>query len=269
MHIETTDKALSLGTRVMLHNGVKIPVFGFGTYQLSRGKESLDAVSHALKTGYRLIDTAEVYGNEAEVGEAVRKSGIAREEVFITSKLWNSNHGYDETFRACEHSLKTMGMEYLDLYLIHWPNEGKNIETWKAMNELVDSGKCRAVGVSNFSIGDLEPLIEKSDKLPTVNQIEINPFTYPQELMNFCTGHGIALEAYSPLAQASDLRNPTITQIADRYGKSPAQVMLRWVVQQEVIAIPKSGHVERIEENADIFDFTLTDEEMILLAELS
>ena len=253
----------------MLNNGVNIPVFGFGTYQLSSGKETIEAVSHALKVGYRLIDTAEFYGNEAEVGEAVRTSGISREELFITSKLWNSSHGYDEALRACERSRKTMGLEYLDLYLIHWPHGGKILETWSAMNELVQSGKCRAVGVSNFSIGDLEPLIEQSDKLPSVNQIEINPFTYPQELMNFCTGHGIALEAYSPLAQASDLQNSTVTEVAKRYRKSPAQVMLRWIVQQEVIAIPKSSHLERIEENAGIFDFALTEEELNQLGDLS
>ncbi len=269
MHIETTEKALSPGSLLMLHNGVKIPVFGFGTYQLPAGKEAVDAVSHALKTGYRLIDTAEIYGNEAEVGEAVRTSGIPRDELFITTKLWNSNHGYHETHQACEKSLTAMGLEYLDRYLIHWPDGGKICETWNAMNELVESGKCRAAGVSNFSIGDLEVLLEKSDKIPVVNQIEINPFTYPHELMNFCTGHGMALEAYSPLAQASNLQNPTLQQIAKGYDKTPAQIMLRWILQQEVIAIPKSSHAQRIEENANIFDFALTEDEMNKLGTLS
>jgi len=256
---------ISIDTKVKLNNGVQMPIFGLGTYQTRSGKETQTAVLYALEAGYRLIDTAKIYGNEKDVGEVVRKSGIPREEVFITTKLWNSDHGYEAAIAACEKSLKSLGLSYIDLYLIHWPVEGLRNETWTAMETLQKEGKCRAIGVSNYMIWHLEELLRSSSTVPAVNQVEFSPYLYQKDLLEFCRSHNIQLEAYSPLTKGQKLSDPKLVAIASRYSKSPAQMLIRWVLQHGVIVIPKSSKKERIFENADVFDFTISPEDKSVL----
>jgi len=256
---------ISIDTKVKLNNGVQMPIFGLGTYQTRSGKETQTAVLYALEAGYRLIDTAKIYGNEKDVGEVVRKSGIPREEVFITTKLWNSDHGYEAAIAACEKSLKSLGLSYIDLYLIHWPVEGLRNETWTAMETLQKEGKCRAIGVSNYMIWHLEELLNSSSTIPAVNQVEFSPYLYQKDLLEFCDSHNIQVEAYSPLTKGQKLSDPKLVAIASRYSKSPAQILIRWVLQHGAIVIPKSSKKERIFENADIFDFTISPKDMGVL----
>ncbi|KPL03584.1 MAG: glyoxal reductase [candidate division Zixibacteria bacterium SM1_73] len=256
---------ISIDTKIKLNNSVEMPIFGLGTYQTRSGKETQAAVLYALEAGYRLIDTAKIYGNEKDVGEVVRKSGIPREEVFITTKLWNSDHGYEAAIAACEKSLKSLGLSYIDLYLIHWPVEGLRNETWRAMETLQKEGKCRAIGVSNYMIWHLEELLRSSSTVPAVNQVEFSPYLYQKDLLEFCRSHNIQLEAYSPLTKGQKLSDPKLVAIASRYSKSPAQMLIRWVLQHGVIVIPKSSKKERIFENADVFDFTISPEDKSVL----
>jgi len=256
---------ISIDTKIKLNNSVEMPIFGLGTYQTRSGKETQAAVLYALEAGYRLIDTAKIYGNEKDVGEVVRKSGIPREEVFITTKLWNSDHGYEAAIAACEKSLKSLGLSYIDLYLIHWPVEGLRNETWTAMETLQKEGKCRAIGVSNYMIWHLEELLRSSSTVPAVNQVEFSPYLYQKDLLEFCRSHNIQLEAYSPLTKGQKLSDPKLVAIASRYSKSPAQMLIRWVLQHGVIVIPKSSKKERIFENADVFDFTISPEDKSVL----
>ncbi len=249
---------------VSLHTGLSMPMMGFGTYKLSEGTEAHDAVQDALEIGYRMIDTASIYGNEESVGQAIRESDISREELFITSKLWNSDHGYDEALQACRESLDRLGMDYLDLYLIHWPGGGKRIQTWEAMLRLQDEGLCKAVGVSNYRKEHIQEIREAGLPYPTVNQIEFNPFAYDSrvlELHRFCTQQDIIVEAYSPLAKGAVVKNRELQKIAEKYDKQPSHIALRWAVEKNSPVIPKSSHRERIESNADIFDFELLPED--------
>ncbi len=252
-----------------LNNDVEIPRLGLGVYQSPPGKTTHDAVRYALECGYRLVDTARVYGNEGDVGMAVRESGLARDQVFVTTKLWNSDHGYDPTIRACEESLRRLGLSYLDLYLIHWPVPGARKETWKAMAKLMKDGKCRAIGVSNYTTRHLEELLNNSDVVPAVNQVEFHPFLYQRELLEYCQRHEIQLEAYSPLTRGERLNHPTVLDVAKRHGRTPAQVLIRWSLQHSVVAIPKSVRKERILENSRVFDFILTPDDMKLLDSLN
>ncbi len=261
------DKTLTSTAR--LNNGVEIPYLGLGVYLAGPGAGTRNAVQHALQAGYRHIDTASSYGNEQEVGIALQKSRIPREEIFITTKLWNSDHGYDETIRACRESLMTLGLSYMDLYLIHWPVEKLRNETWKAMIALQEEGKCRAIGVSNYTIRHLEELLADSPVVPAVNQVEFSPFLYQKDLLDFCRSCGIQLEAYSPLTRGKKINHPTITSIADRYGKTLAQIMIRWPLQHNVVVIPKSANQRRIYENADVFDFEISSEDLALLDSLN
>ena len=261
------DKTLTSTAR--LNNGVEIPYLGLGVYLAGPGAGTRNAVQHALQAGYRHIDTASSYGNEQEVGIALQKSRIPREEIFITTKLWNSDHGYDETIQACRESLMTLGLSYMDLYLIHWPVEKLRNETWKAMIALQEEGKCRAIGVSNYTIRHLEELLADSPVVPAVNQVEFSPFLYQKDLLDFCRSCGIQLEAYSPLTRGKKLNHPTITSIADRYGKTLAQIMIRWPLQHNVVVIPKSANQRRIYENADVFDFEISSEDLALLDSLN
>ena len=261
------DKTLTSTAR--LNNGVEIPYLGLGVYLAGPGAGTRNAVQHALQAGYRHIDTASSYGNEQEVGIALQKNRIPREEIFITTKLWNSDHGYDETIRACRESLRTLGLSYMDLYLIHWPVEKLRNETWKAMIALQEEGKCRAIGVSNYTIRHLEELLADSPVVPAVNQVEFSPFLYQKDLLDFCRSCGIQLEAYSPLTRGKKLNHPTITSIAGRYGKTPAQIMIRWPLQHNVVVIPKSANQRRIYENADVFDFEISSEDLALLDSLN
>ncbi len=256
------------GTTV-LHNGVRMPYFGFGTYKVKEGEEVYNAVRTALETGYRLIDTAALYENEEGVGRAIRDSGIPREEIFVTTKVWNSDQGYDSTLRAFETSLKKLDIGYIDLYLIHWAVKGKYLDTWKALVELYKEGRVRAIGVSNFQIHHLQDIMDHFDEIPTVNQVELHPYLTQEELREFCAKHNIKVEAWSPLGRGRLLDLPELKRIAEKYGKTPAQVVLRWHVQNDIIVIPKSVHPERIKENADIFDFELSDEDMAAINRLN
>jgi len=253
---------IRIDTKVKLNNGVEMPIFGLGVYQARRGRKTQEAVFNALKAGYRLIDTASMYENEKDVGEAVRKSSIPREEVFITTKLWNSEHGYDPAISAFEKSRKRLGLSYIDLYLIHWPVEGLRNESWKAFETLLKEGKCRAIGVSNYMVRHLEELLNNSSTVPAVNQVEFNPYLYQKELLEFCRNHDIQLEAYSPLTKGYKLNDPKLVNVASKYSKSPAQILIRWALQKEVVVIPKSSRKERIYENADVFDFTISPEDI-------
>ncbi|MBT2691874.1 aldo/keto reductase [Bacillus sp. ISL-55] len=245
-----------------LHNGVKMPWFGLGVFKVQEGSEVVESVKAALKNGYKSIDTAAVYKNEEGVGQGIKEAGVPREELFITTKVWNSDQGYESTLEAFETSMKKLGLEYLDLYLIHWPVAGKYKETWKALEKLYKDGRVRAIGVSNFHVHHLKDLMAEAEIKPMVNQVEYHPHLAQTELLEFCKAEGIQLEAWSPLKQGELLSEPTIVEIAEKHQKSPAQVILRWDLQNEVVTIPKSIKEHRIIENADIFDFELTVEDM-------
>jgi diketogulonate reductase-like aldo/keto reductase len=219
--------------------------------------------------GYRHVDTASLYGNEEDVGRGVRGSGMPREEVFVTTKLWNSDHGYDSALSACERSLRRLGLGYIDLYLIHWPVPELRDETWRALVELQRRGSCRAIGVSNYTIRHLQELLDSSEVVPDVDQVEFNPFLYQEELLQFGESRRIQLEAYSPLTRAKKLRHPVILEVARRYSKSPAQVMIRWGLQHGLVVIPKSTRPERIKENSAVFDFEISSADTSRLDSLS
>jgi methylglyoxal/glyoxal reductase len=252
----------SLTDSTKLHNGVEMPWFGLGVFKVKEGSEVIDSVKAALKNGYRSIDTAAVYQNEEGVGQGIRESGVQREEIFVTSKVWNSDQGYETTLQAYETSLKKLGLEYLDLYLIHWPGKDKFKDTWRALEKLYKDGRVRAIGVSNFHIHHLEELLKDAEIKPMVNQVEYHPHLAQRDLLAYCQREGIQLEAWSPLKQGQLLNEPTISEIAEKYGKTTAQIILRWDLQNKVVTIPKSIKEQRIIENADVFDFELTSEDM-------
>ena len=255
----------SLAARAKLNDGNRMPWVGLGVYRIGTGKPCLRAVTHALTLGYRHIDTAALYGNEEDVGRAVRESGIPREQVFITTKLWNSDHGYASAIRACNASLARLKLDCVDLYLIHWPESGRRLDSWRALVELRRQGKCRSIGVSNYTIAHLEELMANSEVVPAVNQVEFSPFLFQRELLDFCRAHAIQLEAYCPLTHGAKLDDPVVGSVARRHDKTAAQVLLRWALQHEVAVIPKSSQPARIEENADLFDFVLDARDMATL----
>ncbi|AVH99076.1 aldo/keto reductase [Streptomyces cinereoruber] len=254
---------------VVLNDGTEIPQLGFGVFQVP-DDETTTAVTHALEAGYRSMDTAAVYGNEAGVGRALAASGIARDELYVTTKLWNADQGYDATLRAFDDSLAKLGLDHVDLYLIHWPAPARDlyVDTWRAIGTLVADGRVRTAGVSNFKAAHLERLLDSSDLVPAVNQIELHPGLQQRELRELHAVHGIATEAWSPLAQGAVLADPVVAGIAARHGKSPAQVVLRWHLQLGNVVIPKSVTPARIRENLDVFDFDLGAEEMAAMAGL-
>jgi len=254
---------------ITLHDGVEIPQLGFGVFQVPP-ERTQQVVEEALEVGYRHIDTAAAYRNERGVGAAIAASGVPREEIFVTTKLWNSQQGHDSTLEAFEKSVGRLGTGYVDLYLIHWPvpTEGRALETWQAFQRLHADGQLRTIGVSNFRIEDLEMLERESQMRPTVNQIELHPHLPQQELRAWHREHGIATEAWSPLAQGELLANETIAAIAGRHGKTPAQAILRWHLELGNVVFPKSVTPARIRENFDLFDFVLTDEDMTEFAAL-
>lgn len=255
-------QSISITSEVTLHNGVKMPQFGLGVYKVEKGAVVFNTVKTALNDGYRSIDTAAFYDNEEGVGEAIKESGIPREEIFVTTKVWNSDHGYEETLKAFELSRKKLDLDYIDLYLIHWPVKGKYLETWKAMEKLYQDGKVRAIGVSNFHIHHLQDLMAHSNEKPVVNQVELHPLLNQTELRKFCKENNIAVESWSPLARGAVLDDSVLRSIAEKYGKTPAQVVIRWHLQNDLIVIPKSITPARIKENADVFDFELTNDEI-------
>ncbi|GKU81633.1 aldo/keto reductase [Niallia sp. NCCP-28] len=259
----------SIENKVKLHNGVEIPQFGLGVYKVEEGQTVIETVKAALSYGYRSIDTAAVYGNEEGVGKAIKESAISREELFITTKLWNDDQGYDQTLKAFETSLRKLDLDYIDLYLIHWPGKDKYVETWKAFERLYDEGLVRAIGVSNFHEHHLEQLLKNANEHPAVNQIELHPRLSQEALRDYCKSKDIKVEAWSPLAKGRLLNEPTINYIANKHGKTPAQVILRWHLQNDIIVIPKSITPARLKENADIFDFQLSLDEMNQLDQLN
>lgn len=246
----------------VLNNGVKIPWLGLGTYKVEDGQEVENAVKFALKNGYKSIDTASFYGNEAGIGKALKESEVSREEIFVTTKVWNDMHGYDKTLQSFEESRRKLGLDYIDLFLIHWPVPGKFLDTWKAMEKLYKDGLVRAIGVCNFKEHHLDELFQHCEIKPIVNQVECHPQFSQKELRQYCKNHEIQMEAWAPLMKGVILSNPTIQQIAEKHEKTPAQVVLRWHLQHEVIVIPKSVKEHRIIENGNIFDFTLDQEDM-------
>ena len=245
---------------ITLNDGNAIPQLGFGVYQIPP-EETAQAVGRALEIGYRHIDTAEMYGNEAEVGEAVRASGLDRGDVFVTSKLSNAFHEPGEARRAFDETLSALGFDYVDLFLIHWPlptvYNGDYVSTWKTLEEFKGDGRARSIGVSNFQVGHLERLASETDTVPAVNQIEVHPYLTNEAVRDYGREHGISTEAWSPIAQGGVLEDPTITRIAEKVGKTPAQVVLRWHIQRGDIVFPKSVTPSRMEENFDLFDFEL------------
>ena len=245
-----------------------MPWFGLGVHRAGTGLEVVDAIKCALQAGYRSIDTATYYQNEHRVGQAIAESGIPRDEIFVTSKVWNTDQGYYSTIRAFETSLEKMQTGYLDLYLIHWPRVGTTFETWKAMEELYRKGKIRAIGVSNFMIPHLKRLMENSQIRPMVNQVEFHPELVQSELLKFCRDNQIQPEAWRPIMKGKVNELPLLHELAAKYQKSPVQIVLRWDIQKGVVTIPKSVHPERIIHNADIFDFEISPEDMIRIDHL-
>ncbi len=263
------DRELSLQSKIALNNSVEIPSLGLGVYQSPPGEITERAAEYALSVGYRHIDTARIYGNESDVGKAIRKSGLPREEVFIATKLWNGGQGYDSALRACESSLKRLGVSYLDLYLIHWPVPRLRSESWRALVKLLKDDKCRAVGVSNFTVKHLNELANASDVVPAVNQVEFSPFLYQRDLLDYSMKHGIQLEAYSPLTQGERLNHAEIVKLAKKHRRTPAQILIRWSLQHGLVVIPKSVKPERIRENSEVFDFEIAASEMKILDSLN
>ncbi|ULQ59506.1 aldo/keto reductase [Brucepastera parasyntrophica] len=259
-----------------LNNGLKIPCVGFGTWQTPDGEVAVNAVKSAIECGYRHIDTAAVYGNEESVGKAVRAGTVSRDDIFITTKLWNDEHGYEAALKACDVSLERLGVDIIDLYLIHWPNpikfrgsfERTNAETWQAMEELYQAGKVKAIGVSNYLPHHLESLLKTARIMPMVNQIRLFPGYTQKETVSYCREKNILIEAYSPLGTGKLLDAPELVPIAEKYSKSPARICLRWSLQMGFLPLPKSVTASRIKENADIFDFTLSPAEMDILTNM-
>jgi 2,5-diketo-D-gluconate reductase A len=255
---------------IRLNNGVQIPQFGFGVFQIEPSRTA-EAVRMAFDAGYRHIDTAQGYGNEEGVGQAVRESGLPREELFVTTKLINNRHGHDEAIAALDESLQKLGLDYVDLYLIHWPrpHADRYVETWRAFEKILSDGKARSIGVSNFQVPHLKRLAAEAGTVPAVNQIELHPLLQQSQLRDYHREHGIATEAWSPIGKGGDLlREERLVSLGDKYGKSPAQIVLRWQIQLDNIVFPKSVTPSRIRENIDVFDFELSDDDMATIGEL-
>jgi len=264
----------SLSDSFELKNGVRIPCIGLGTYK--SGVDTVEAVKTAVSAGYRLIDTAAAYYTEPYVGQAIRECGVDRKEIFVTTKLRNADHGYDATMQAFELTLKKLGLDYVDLYLVHWPIpypyrsiwEEALWGTWKAFEELYKAGKIRAIGVSNFKPHHFETLMEKATIAPMVNQIRLCPGETPKDVIDYCEKNGILLEGYSPFGQGAAFKVPELQEIAAKYNKSVAQLCIRWSLQKGFVPLPKSGSIERVKDNANVFDFNISDEDMAKIATL-
>ena len=260
--------ALTITSTAALRGGVQIPLLGLGVYQSRPGEETRRAVEAALVVGYRHVDTARAYGNERDVAEGIAASGVPRDEVFVTTKLWNSDQGYDETLRACDASLARLGAGRVDLYLIHWPVQGLRNDTWRAMERLKRDGKARAIGVSNYTVRHLEELLARANEPPSVNQVELHPFLQQRELVEFCRKSGIVVEAYAPLVKAQRMDHPVLRRLARKHQATPAQVLVRWALQLGYVVLPKSVQPERIRENADVYRFELDGEDLAAMKPL-
>lgn len=254
-------KITDINSTFQLHNGVNMPYLGLGTYQSDNDQEVVDAVKYALQIGYRHIDTASIYGNEEGVGRGLKESGVPRKDIFVVSKVWNNDQGYESTLKAFEASLARLDLDYLDLYLIHWPVSGKYKDTWRALEKLYKEKRVRAIGVSNFMRHHLKDLLDSAEIVPMVDQMEFHPYVVQQELLDYCTSKSIQYEAWSPFMQGKLFTLDICDDMARKYNKSPAQIILRWNLQKGVVTIPKSTKPDRIRANADIFDFELTKDE--------
>jgi methylglyoxal/glyoxal reductase len=255
--------------RAVLHNGVQMPWVGLGVYKAEDGDEVIQAIKWAIDAGYRSIDTASLYENEAGVGQAIVESHVPREELFITTKVWNTDQGYERTLAAFNASLERLGLDYVDLYLVHWPVPEMYKETWKALEKIYNDGRAKAIGVSNFKKHHLEDLMADAEIKPMVNQVEYHPRLTQEDLLSYCKEQGIQLEAWRPLLKGEIFEEPTLVELADKYNKSVAQIILRWDLQNGVVTIPKSVTKNRIEENIDIFDFELTNKDMSRISALN
>ncbi len=251
-------------SRFSTNQNISVPALGLGVWK-SKPKECYTAVKSAIQNGYRHIDTAAIYGNEAEVGEAIRDSGIPRSEIFVVTKLWNADQGYDSALLAVDKSLQKLGFDYVDMYLIHFPVSGKRKDSWRALEQIKQSGKTKAIGVSNFMVQHLEELLGESSVTPAMNQVEFHPFLNDVKLYEYCKSKGILLEAYSPLAHGKKIEDPKVSVLAQKYGKTNAQILIRWALQKNIVVIPKSVNPSRIAENGDVFDFHIKDEDMALM----
>jgi len=251
-----------------LNNGVTMPVIGLGIYDM-HGREAEKAIGYALETGYRLIDTAAMYGNEKEAGLAMSRSGIPRDEIFITTKVDNSDQGYDQTLKAFDISLNKLNTDYVDCYLVHWPVRGKRKDTWRAIEQIYKQGRARVIGVANYLLPFLDELHGYAEITPMVNQVEFSPFLFLKSLLESCNRHSILLQAYTPLSRGRKLNHPLLQELAGKYHKTAAQIILRWDLQVGVSAIPKSSHPHRIRENWDIFEFQIAEEDMRRLNNLN
>jgi len=253
---------LTAHSTISLNNGIKMPIVGYGTWKILPNSSARKAVGSALSVGYRNIDTARIYLNEKGVGKAIQKSKVDRKELFVSTKLWNSDQGYDKTSKAFDKSLKRLGLDYVDMYLMHWPVPEKRLESWRAMVEIYKSGRAKAIGVCNFTEEHLADLISHSDIVPMVNQVEFHPFLYQKMLLEYCQENKIIVEAYSPLAHGRRMQDPVLCEIAAKHAKHVVQVMLRWNIQLGNVVIPKSTSLERMQDNLDLFDFELDKSDM-------
>lgn len=251
-----------------LSNGIEIPRLGLGVWRASN-EDAAKSVEWALRAGYRLIDTAAIYKNEEGVGEGIRKSGVPREEIFVTTKLWNSDQGYESAHQAFNDSLERLGLDYVDLYLIHWPVAGKYKDSWKAMEEIYESGRAKAIGLSNFHQHHLDDILADAKVKPVIDQVELHPTLTQEPLREYLASKDVAVEAWSPLGQGKILQNPKLIEIGKKYQKTAAQVIIRWHLQNDIIVIPKSVHEDRIKENFDVFDFELTEDEIKQINDLN
>lgn len=254
--------------KVKLNNGIEMPYFGLGVFQSEDGDEVINAVTDALDVGYRHVDTASLYDNERGVGEAIKNNSVNREDVFVTSKVWNSDQGFEKTLKAFDTTMKKLGFEYLDLYLIHWPKKGMYKETWRALEKIYREGRVKAIGVSNFLQHQIEDLLQTAEIVPMVNQMEFHPYLVQQNLIDYCMDNKIQYQAWSPLMQGKMLSDKLIRQLAEKYNKTAAQIILRWDLQKGVITIPKSVKPERIISNSQIFDFELAEVDMKIIDNL-
>jgi len=259
---------MNISSKVKLNNGVEMPWFGLGVFMSKEGAEVENAVKTALQNGYISIDTAAIYQNERGVGKAIKESGVPREDIFLTSKVWNTQQGYDTTFAAFEQSLEKLQTDYLDLYLIHWPKGKRSVETWKALEEIYEKGKVKAIGISNFLVHHLDEFLPECKITPAVNQVEFHPELIQPDLLEYCQNRGIQLEAWSPIMKGRVNEIPLMQELAAKYGKNPVHIVLRWDIQKGAVTIPKSVTPERIISNADIFDFELSDEDMAKIDKL-
>jgi len=260
---------MDINTKLRLNNGVEIPALGLGTYLSKPGKDTYEAIRFALDIGYRHIDTATLYANEEDVGKAIRDSGIPREEIFVTTKVWNTDQGFDSTLKAFYKSLKKLKFDYVDLYLIHWPQPKTRCDTWRALIQIYDENRASAIGVSNYTIRHIEEVLHGSPFKPLVNQIEFSPYLYQKDILAYCTRRNILVEAYTPLVRGKKFGDPKLIAMAEKYSKTPAQILIRWALQVGTIVLPKSVHPERIKENADVFDFEISEDDMELMEEFN